>query len=75
MKSVLITFVMFAVIFGILKLDIASIFEGQTFFLISCAIFVIVTGVAIALFGLPNKKDWLSAIRIKRKDVEDEKDK
>ena len=75
MKSVLITFVMFAAIFGILKLDIASIFEGQTFFLISCAIFVIVTGVAIALFGLPNKKDWLSAIRIKRKDVEDEKDK
>lgn len=75
MKSVMLTFLMFAVVFGILKLNIASLFEGSTFFIVSCIVFIIVIAVAVALFGLPRKKDWFSAIKIQRKDVEDEKDK
>ena len=75
MKSVLITFLMFAVLFGILKLNIVSLFDGSTFLIVSCIIFVIVIGIAIALFGLPTKKDLLTALKIDRKDVDDEKDK
>jgi len=75
MRSVLLTFLMFAVLFGILKLNIVSLLDGSTFFIVSVAVFVIILGIAVAMFGLPTKKDFLSAIKINRKDVDDEKDK
>lgn len=74
MKSVLLTFLMFAVLFGILKLNVVSLLDGSTFLIVSAAIFAIILGIAVFLFGLPTKEDLLAAMKIKRKDADDEKD-
>lgn len=75
MKSVFLTFIMFAVLFGILKLNIVSLFNNFWFPLLSLILFIIVISIAVALFGLPKKSDILAALKIKRKDADDEKDK
>ena len=75
MKSVLITFVMFFVLFGLLKLNILSVLNGSWFPILSLVIFLIVIAIAVAMFGLPTKNDFLRALKLKGKDTDNEKDK
>ncbi len=74
MKSVIITFVIFIALFGLLKLDISSVFSGYWLPLISLVTLIATFAVAIFLFGLPTKDNFKKALNIKQKEVEDEKD-
>lgn len=74
MKSVIITFVIFIALFGLLKLDISSIFNSYWLPLISLLILIFIFAIAAFLFGLPTKDNFKKALNIKSKEVEDEKD-
>ena len=74
MKSVLLTFLMFIVLFGVLRPEVVSVFDGYWFPIMSLVIFVIVVGVAVFMFGLPKKQDIKNAFKIKGKEANDEKD-
>lgn len=75
MKSVFITFIMFACLFGILQFDIASLISNAFFPIVSLIIFLLVITIAVSLFGFPRKKDFLTALKFKKKEAENEKDK
>lgn len=75
MKSVILTFLMFVIVFGALKLNFAVVFDGFWFPITAVIIFITILSVAIFMFGMPKKQDILKAFKIERKDVEDEKDK
>ena len=75
MKSVIITFLIFAILFGLLKLNIMVIFDGFWFPMISLIVLLIVFAIAVAMFGLPTSDDFKKALNFKKKEVNDEKDK
>ena len=74
MKSVLLTFLMFVVVFGVLRPEVVSVLDGYWFPIVSLIIFVIVVGTAVFMFGLPTKQDIKNALKIKSKEAKDEKD-
>ena len=74
MKSVLLTFLMFIVLFGVLRPEVISLLDGYWFPITSVIIFIIVVGVAVFMFGLPTKQDIKNALKIKGKEAKDEKD-
>lgn len=55
MKSVLITFVIFFVIFALLKMNILDIFSNTIFHIISYASLITVVGCAIYFVGIPSR--------------------
>ena len=74
MKSVLLTFLMFILLFGVLRPEVVSVFDGYWFPIVSLIIFAVVVGVAVFMFGLPTKQDIKNALKIKGKEAKDEKD-
>lgn len=74
MKSVVLTFLMFLLVFGALRLGLVSLFDGPWFLIATFAIFLIVIGVAVFMFGLPTKQDFKKALKLEDKEVDDEKD-
>lgn len=74
MKSVLLTFLMFIVLFGVLRPEVVSLLDGYWFPIVSLIIFAVVVCVAVFMFGLPTKQDIKNALKIKGKEAKDEKD-
>ena len=66
---------MFITLFGILKLDVVALINNAFFPILSIIIFLFVIIVAVSLFGIPTKKDLFTALKFKRKEAENEKNK
>lgn len=75
MKSVFLTFALFLVVFGLLKLNIAEVLGSSWLPIVAIIVFLTVVITAISVIGLPTKKDFLRALRIKAKEADNEKDK
>ena len=54
MKSVLGTFLIFIVIFGLLKMNIIGVLNSTTFHIIGYAALILVVGCAIYFVGMPS---------------------
>ncbi len=74
MKSIFITFLMFILLFGLLKLNVTTIFDGFWFPIISLIILAVIIAIAVSMFGLPTKENFKEALKLKEKEVKDEKD-
>lgn len=75
MKSVLLTFVLFLILFGVLQLDAAKVLGSSLLPIIALIVFLLVVAVAVSFFGFPTKKDFLKALKIKSKEADDEENK
>ena len=67
MKSVFVTLIMFAVVFGSLWLGVLDLIDNSYFIYISGLIFVMVVGYALIFIGKPTKKDFINAFKISGK--------
>ena len=54
MKSVLGTFLIFIIIFGLLKMNIIGVLNSTTFHVVSYASLIIVVGCAVYFIGMPS---------------------
>lgn len=62
MKSVLLTFLMFFVIFALLKMNILDVFSNTVFHIISYISIITVLGCAVYFVGIPSRTKEISNI-------------
>lgn len=80
MKSIFVTLIMFAVVFGSLWLGVLDLIDNNYFIYISGLIFVMVVGYALIFIGKPTKEDFINAFKISgkqqtKKDIKNENTK
>lgn len=72
MKSVLLSFLMFIVVFTALKLDILKVFDSHIIVWLAAISFVIVMGCALYFIGVPRWKDIKNTFKKMPKEKNDE---
>lgn len=71
MKSVLLTFLIFFIIFTLLKMNILDVISSGIFHFISYACILTVIGCGIFFIGLPSRSNSSQQLSEKNKDIEE----